>query len=227
MSRKKQPKIEALLSIKDIITAFLFKLYPISEILFYLNNADAKFSVSNTTLMKFLKEYAYDEYILTQKIRYFYYNINRIEELRKSTTDYKKIFYKLNLSGKINAYRVLDLTIEDFEIFWNDYYLKELKNMGVESYEELNRKRYCKHRDPLEIINEINKSKQQNTTQKEIIDTDTDKEEVKEPLVEEKTKEPVAAQHNIILDEDAEDEPAINEIGLLEKIYPEDANKKG
>ena len=40
-------------------------------------------------------------------------------------------------------------------------------------------------------------------------------------------KEPVAAQQNIILDEDAEDEPAINEIGLLEKIYPEDANKKG
>jgi len=174
ITRKKQPKIEMLLTIKDIILTLLFNLKSVSDILVYLNNADAKFSVSDTTLMKFLKEYAYDEYILTQKVRYFYYNINRIEELRKSNSDYKEIFRKLNLSGKINGKTTLDLTVEDFEFFWNNYYLKELKSEGVESYEELNRKRHSQHKDPLEIINKIYKSKQQNRTQKEIIDTDTD-----------------------------------------------------
>ena len=227
-TRKKQPKIEMLLAIKSIILTLLFNLKSVSDILVYLNNADSKFSVSDTTLMKFLNEYAQDEYILTQKVRYFYYKINRIEELRKSTSDYKEIFRKLNLSGKINAYTTLDLTVEDFEFFWNNYYLKELKSEGVESYEELNRKRHSQHKNPFEIIDEIYKSKQQNTVQKETIDTNTDKkEELKKPLVEEKTEEPVAAQKNIILDEDAEDEPAINEIGLLEKIYPRGAQFNG
>ena len=169
-TREKQPKIEMLLAIKSIILTLLFNLKSVSDILVYLNNADSKFSVSDTTLMKFLKEYAYDEYILTQKVRYFYYKINRIEDLRKSTSDYKDIFYKLNLSGKINAYKTLDLTVEDFEFFWNSYYLKELKSEGVESYEELNRKKYCDNRDPLEIIDEIYKSKQKNNLQKETID---------------------------------------------------------
>ena len=228
-TRKKQPKIEMLLAIKSIILTLLFNLKSVSDILVYLNNADSKFSVSDTTLMKFLNEYAQDEYILTQKVRYFYYKINRIEELRKSTSDYKEIFRKLNLSGKINAYTTLVLTVEDFEFFWNNYYLKELKSEGVESYEELNHKRHSQHKNPLEIIDEIYKSKQQNRAQKEIIDidTDTDKKEVKESIVEKKTKEPVTAHQNIILDEDAEDEPAINELGILEKIYPRDAQFNG
>ena len=228
-TKRKRPKIEALLSIKDIIITLLFKLYPVSEILSYLNHADAKFSVSDTTLMKFLKEYAYDKYILTQKVRYFYYKLNRIEELRKTTSDYKDIFYKLNLSGKINAYTTLDLTVEDFEFFWNSYYLKELKSEGVESYEELNRKKYCDNRDPLEIIDEIYKSKQKNNLQKETIDTNinTYKNDTKKSFTKEKVEEPVAVQQNIILNKDAEDEPAINEIGLLEKIYPRGAQSSG
>jgi len=123
-SKKKRPKIEMLLSIKDGIIELLLNLYSISDILVYINHADPKYSVSDTTLMKFLKEYAYDEYIISQKVRYFYYKINRIEELKESFSDYKDIYNKLNLSGKINGKTTLDLTLEDFEFFWNNYYLK-------------------------------------------------------------------------------------------------------
>lgn len=220
--QRKKPKTEMLLSLKDIIITMLFKLYPVSEILAYINHVDAKFSVSDTTLMNFLKEYAYEEYILTQKTRYFCYKINSIDKLKAETNNYEEIFNRLDLSGKINGKTTLDLTLEDFEFFWKNYYVNVLEKEGVNTYAELNYKRHSK---PHKFLKDV---KINNTSV-----TPADKKEEQKRIIKQEAAESVtessAVQNNDveltekeinILNKGIEDYPEINEIGLTEKIIP-------
>jgi len=213
-TKKKSPKSDVLFEVKDLLKEMLVELYSISDILEALNSKKGGFSVSDTTLKKFLNLYLADEYLLNQKMRYFYYKIFSIDKLYEKGFSEKEIFFELGFGkkGRINKHIKLDLSVEDFSFFFENYYSPELKNNGVKSYSELLFKtaKYLQ-----KDSNDIKIEKQQKVVNTADFDVAIDKDVVIE--------QPDDKSYLI-------DDVIINECGLREKVvdfYKADLDKKG
>ena len=122
MSSKKT-KTDILLSNIEVIKDLLKNLYTIPQQLNYIyENTEGKFSVSDTTYMKFLNEHLNDEYTRYKKNLYFKIRISKIKTAVKEHPVSEIQFKRLNFDGYINGTTKLDLTIEDYLLFYNEYY---------------------------------------------------------------------------------------------------------
>ena len=125
MSSKKT-KADILLSNIEVIKDLLKNLYTIPQQLNYIyENTQGKFSVSDTTYMKFLNDHLNDEYTRYKKNLYFKIRISKIKAAVKEHPVSEVQFKRLNFDGYINGTTKLDLTIEDYNHFmikyFNDY----------------------------------------------------------------------------------------------------------
>jgi len=124
MSNKKT-KIDILLSNIEVIKDLLKNLYTIPQQLNYIyENTQGKFSVSDTTYMKFLNEYLNDEYTRYKKNLYFKIRISKIKAAVKEHPVSEIQFKRLNFDGYINGSTKLDLTVEDYNYFMIRYFEK-------------------------------------------------------------------------------------------------------
>ncbi len=122
MSNKKT-KVDILLSNIEVIKDLLKNLYTIPQQLNYIyENTQGKFSVSDTTYMKFLNEHLNDEYTRYKKNLYFKIRISKIKAAVKEHPVSEVQFKKLNFDGYINGTTKLDLTIGDYNHFMIRYY---------------------------------------------------------------------------------------------------------
>lgn len=130
MSSKKT-KADILLSNIEVIKDLLKNLYTIPQQLNYIyENTQGKFSVSDTTYMKFLNDHLNDEYTRYKKNLYFKIRISKIKAAVKEHPVSEVQFKKLNFDGYINGNTKLDLTIEDYNHFIIRY-SKNLTKMGI------------------------------------------------------------------------------------------------
>lgn len=124
MSSKKT-KADILLSNIEVIKDLLKNLYTIPQQLNYIyENTQGKFSVSDTTYMKFLNDYLNDEYTRYKKNLYFKIRISKINAAVKKHPVSEVQFKSLNFDGYINGTTKLDLTIEDYNHFMIRYFEK-------------------------------------------------------------------------------------------------------
>ncbi len=122
MSSKKT-KADILLSNIEVIKDLLKNLYTIPQQLNYIyENTEGKFSVSDTTYMKFLNEYLNDEYTNYKKNLYFKIRISKIKAAVKEHPVSEVQFKRLNFDGYINGTTKLDLTVEDYNHFIIRYF---------------------------------------------------------------------------------------------------------
>ena len=124
MSRKKQPKIEALLSIKDIITAFLFKLYPTDVTI--IQNPKLTKSDNKKRFYKFIDKNYSD-------------NIDVIKFQTPKSNEYyisviKKIICKLSYLDDAMQKRIRGI---DPSVFKKDIIKKFVKNLQKKSFKEI------------------------------------------------------------------------------------------
>lgn len=130
MSSKKT-KADILLSNIEVIKDLLKNLYTISQQLNYIyENTQGKFSVSDTTYMKFLNEHLNYEYIRYKKNLYFKIRISRIKAAVKEHPVSEVQFKRLNFDGYINGTTKLDLTIEDYNHFMIRYFNQYKEDNG-------------------------------------------------------------------------------------------------
>lgn len=123
MSSKKT-KADILLSNIEVIKDLLKNLYTIPQQLNYIyENTQGKFSVSDTTYMKFLNDYLNDEYTRYKKNLYFKI-ISKIKAAVKEHPISEVQFKRLNFNGYINGNTKLDLTVEDYNHFMIKYFEK-------------------------------------------------------------------------------------------------------
>ena len=125
MSSKKT-KADILLSNIEVIKDLLKNLYTIPQQLNYIyENTQGKFSVSDTTYIKFLNEHLNDEYTRYKKNLYFKIRVSKIKAAAKEHPVSEVQFKRLNFDGYINGTTKLDLTIDDYNHFmiryFNDY----------------------------------------------------------------------------------------------------------
>ncbi|PHO13334.1 hypothetical protein CPG38_03820 [Malaciobacter marinus] len=124
MSSKKI-KADILLSNIEVIKDLLKNLYTIPQQLNYIyENTEGKFSVSDTTYMKFLNEYLNDEYTRYKKNLYFKIRISKIKAAVKEHPVSEVQFKRLNFDGYINGTTKLNLTVEDYNHFMIKYFEK-------------------------------------------------------------------------------------------------------
>lgn len=122
MSSKKT-KADILLSNIEVIKDLLKNLYTIPQQLNYIyENTEGKFSVSDTTYMKFLNDHLNDEYTRYKKNLYFKIRISKIKDAVKEHPVSEVQFKRLNFDGYINGTTKLDLTIEDYNHFMIRYF---------------------------------------------------------------------------------------------------------
>lgn len=122
MSSKKT-KADILLSNIEVIKDLLKNLYTIPQQLNYIyENTEGKFSVSDTTYMKFLNDYLNDEYTRYKKNLYFKIRISKIKAAVKEHPVSEVQFKMLNFDGYINGTTKLDLTIDDYNHFMIRYF---------------------------------------------------------------------------------------------------------
>lgn len=122
MSSKKT-KADILLSNIEVIKDLLKNLYTIPQQLNYIyENTQGKFSVSDTTYMKFLNDHLNDEYTRYKKNLYFKIRISKIKAAVKEHPVSEVQFKKLNFDGYINGTTNLDLTIKDYNHFMIRYF---------------------------------------------------------------------------------------------------------
>ncbi len=121
MSSKKT-KAAILLSNIEVIKDLLENLYTIPQQLNYIyENTEGKFSVSDTTYMKFLNEHLNDEYTRYKKNLYFKIRISKIKAVVKEHPVSEVQFKRLNFDGYINGTTKLDLTVDDYNHFMIRY----------------------------------------------------------------------------------------------------------
>lgn len=116
----KSSKTKILLEILPSILGLMKDLHSIKKQLILVNSF-RNFKVSNETYYKFLKEYAYDEWIVFQKNLYFVNKTSKIKQARKEFANYEDQFTSLSFSGKINGNTALDLTLNDYIFFIEEY----------------------------------------------------------------------------------------------------------
>lgn len=122
MSSKKT-KADILLSNIEVIKDLLKNLYTIPQQLNYIyENTQGKFSVSDTTYMKFLNEHLNDEYTRYKKNLYFKIRISKIKAAVKEHPVSEVQFKRLNFDGYINGTTKLDLTVDDYNHFMIRYF---------------------------------------------------------------------------------------------------------
>lgn len=124
MSSKKT-KADILLSNIEVIKDLLKNLYTIPQQLNYIyENTEGKFSVSDTTYMKFLNEHLNNEYTRYKKNLYFKIRISKIKAAVKEHPVSEVQFKMLNFDGYINGTTKLDLTVDDYNHFMIRYFEK-------------------------------------------------------------------------------------------------------
>lgn len=122
MSSKKT-KADILLSNIEVIKDLLKNLYTIPQQLNYIyENTQGKFSVSDTTYMKFLNDHLNDEYTRYKKNLYFKIRISKIKAAIKEHPVSEVQFKRLNFDGYINGTTKLDLTVDDYNHFMIRYF---------------------------------------------------------------------------------------------------------
>ena len=77
---KKQPKMEFLQSITDVIELLFDNLYSVNEQLYLINTIDKNFSLTDTSYFKFLNTYFKDEYTVLKKNRLLVSKIKIIKD---------------------------------------------------------------------------------------------------------------------------------------------------
>lgn len=131
---RKKPKVEALKYMIPSIIQLMTLLYSIKEQLFLINKINKKFGVSDVTYYKFLQDYLPNEYLLFKKNSYFVNKISSIKNLLETTNlTYEKQFNLLAFSGKLNGNTTLDLSLEDYMFFIENYYNEDMNKF----YEKL------------------------------------------------------------------------------------------
>jgi hypothetical protein len=124
---RNKPKVEALKYMIPSIIQLMTLLYSFREQLILINRTSKKFGVSDTTYYKFLQDYLPNEYLLFKKNSYFVSKLSRIKNLIDTTNlTYEKQFKALNFSGKLNGHTTLNISIEDYMFFIENYYNKDM-----------------------------------------------------------------------------------------------------
>ncbi len=120
---RKKPKVEALKYMIPSIIQLMTLLYSFREQLILINKTSKKFGVSDTTYYKFLQDYLPNEYLLFKKNIYFVNKISSIKNLIETTNlTYEEQFKVLDFSGKLNGNTTLDLSLDDYLFFIENYY---------------------------------------------------------------------------------------------------------
>lgn len=123
---KKRPKIDSLKYLIPSIIELMILLFPFREQLKILNRTNKKFAVSDTTYYSFLQEFLPNEYMRFKKNTYFSGRISKIKEVLNMGLSYEQQFKFLDFSGKLNGDTVLDLKVEDYSYFIENYYNKDM-----------------------------------------------------------------------------------------------------
>ena len=123
---RKKPKTESLKYLIPSIIELMILLFPFREQLIMLNRTNKKFAVSDTTYYSFLQEYLPNEYMRFKKDTYFSGRISKIKEVLNMGLSYEQQFNFLDFSGKLNGNTVLDLKVEDYIYFIENYYNKDI-----------------------------------------------------------------------------------------------------
>jgi alpha-galactosidase len=120
---RKKPKIVLLNKISESVKLLLKNLYPISEQLIILNNAlDKKSSISENTYLKYLKSDLNKDYNKYKKNIFFAKRIDEIDELVRLFDNIEEQFNNLKTKTFNSGKMKFDLTIEDYLLFYNEYY---------------------------------------------------------------------------------------------------------
>lgn len=121
---RKQPKMEFLKTITDVIELLFDNLYSVSEQLYLINTVDKNFSLTNTTYFKFLNTYLKDEYIVLKKNRLLASKIRLISD-----------GYDVFPNNPIKQFERLDdfftkheINFLDYTNFLETYYIKDTKS---------------------------------------------------------------------------------------------------
>jgi len=128
---RKRPKIDYLILIENEIKKLLLNLYSVSDMLSLINNANKKFSVSDTTLLKFLKTFLYDEHTFNHKMRLIAYKTSYIHTLFENKKTVEEIYSICSFTGKINGNTKVEISFEDFLFFIENYYKKDIDTFFV------------------------------------------------------------------------------------------------
>lgn len=124
---KKQPKMEFLKSIIDVIELLFDNLYSVNEQLYLINTVDKKFSLTDTTYFKFLNTYLKDEYIILKKNRFCVSKIKFIKEVNSLFPDNIKKQFDLFTDFTLKH----ELSFEDYENFLSKYFLQDGESLLV------------------------------------------------------------------------------------------------
>ncbi len=124
---KKQPKMEFLQSITDVIRLLFDNLYSVSEQLYLINTIDKNFSLTDTTYFKFLNTYFKDEYTVLKKNRLLVSKIKIIKEAQEAFPNNPRKQFDLldDFSTKH------EISFEDYTNFLDYYYLKNSESFFV------------------------------------------------------------------------------------------------
>ncbi len=124
---KKQPKMEFLQSITDVIRLLFDNLYSVSEQLYLINTIDKNFSLTDTTYFKFLNTYFKEEYTVLKKNRLLVSTIKIIKEAQEAFPNNPRKQFDLldDFSTKH------EISFEDYTNFLDYYYLKNSESFFV------------------------------------------------------------------------------------------------
>ncbi len=123
---KKRPSIDYLKFMIPSIIELMILLFPFREQLKMLNRTNKKITVSDTTYYSFLHKFLPNEYMRFSKNTYFLRRISKIKEVLNMGLSYEQQFKFLDFSGKLNGETVLDLKVEDYSYFIENYYNKDM-----------------------------------------------------------------------------------------------------
>lgn len=119
---RKRPKMDFLNSISEVILELFDNLLSVSDQIYLINTINKKFSVTDTTYLKFVNEYLAEEYAFYRKNRVFAVSIHKI---RNAITRYPA-------SAKIQFSAVFgdsqDVSVDDYLTFLKTYYSESEKD---------------------------------------------------------------------------------------------------
>ena len=118
---RRRPKVDFLQTISELIVLLLDNLFTVSDQVYLLNSIDKKFSVSDTTYVKFLSENLKEEYEHFRKNRLFALNIRKIKNAIELYPASQLIQFSA-VYGSNNS-----VSLEDYELFIRNYYSKSAK----------------------------------------------------------------------------------------------------
>lgn len=124
--KKRKPKEELLICIRDSIILLLNHLYPVSEQLRIINKTLPKnCSVSEKTYLKYLKNHLKSDYIRYKKNIFFVNNMQEMIRVILAFKTYEEQFENFKFKKFRSGNTEFNLSLEDYIYFFEEYFEKE------------------------------------------------------------------------------------------------------